>query len=561
MKQAAAYVRVSTDKQADEKTYETQIDEIKRKVEKDGHILSDQFIYLDDGWSGAYLERPALDQLRQDAREQKFNVLYVYDKGRLSRIFVHQEIVIEELLSYDIEFVSLHDINGSTPEEKVMGGVMGLFHEYERVKTAERFRLAKLNKVRHGNLLGYNPPYGYDYVPVQGKGSTKVNGYFVINEEEAKVVRMMYEWVGVEGISLREVIRRLYEKGIPPKKAKRATWTKGPIARLLSNETYVGRHHYNKREGVIPKNPSPASEKKYKNRHTNKTSRRLRDRSEWLEVKVPAIIEESLYRKVQTQLQHNARFSQRNKKHNYLFGGLVWCSCGAKRVGDGPAGKKYYRCTDRLHNFPLPAVCKVGGANVAVLDSIGWQKIAELLTNPNLIEKQIGRYSQKQVKKIGDKQNDNTIVRSLKLLEDEERRYVKMYGLGRISEAIYEEQIESVLKRRQDLQTKATEATDGQLEKFQNVDAQQMAKAFSGFVSKLDYEHKLFTVRKIVDKVIATKEEVTICGFIPTEKEVLHAINSNGRDRNIPNNGRGKVGLRAINRNSRLAQCRQVYTF
>jgi len=558
MKEAAAYVRVSTDKQADEKTYETQIDEIKRRAIADGNNLPDDLVYLDDGWSGAYLERPALDLLRQDAREGKFQILYVYDKGRLSRIFVHQEIVIEELQGFDVEFISLHDINGSTPEEKVMGGVMGLFHEYERVKTAERFRIAKLNKVRHGNLLGYNPPYGYDYVPVQGKGTSKVNGYFVINEEEAAVVRQMYQWVGVEGASLREVVRRLYDKGIPPKKAKRATWTKGPVSRLLSNETYVGRHHYNKNEGVIPKNPSAASENKYKNRHTNKTSRRARDRSEWLEVKVPAIIDENIFDMVQKQLKLNSKFAQRNKKHNYLFGGLVWCSCGAKRVGDGPNDKKYYRCTDRLHNFPLPTVCKLGGVNVAVLDSVGWQKIANLLTSPKLIEGQIERYSKKQERLATSDQGSEELKKALKLIDEEERRYVKMYGIGRMSEEIYEEQMGTIARRRLDLRKQQVKAEDDKLDKLQGIDSQQLSRAFSKFIKELSYERKLFTVRKLVDKVIATKEEVTICGFIPVssinqlEMVVLRASNSNGED-NTQLNFAEKVGLRASNRHRGLA--------
>lgn len=62
-------------------------------------------------------ECPSLDLMRQDAREKRFDILYVYDRGRLARKFVYQEIVIEELANLDITFKSLHDINGKTPEE------------------------------------------------------------------------------------------------------------------------------------------------------------------------------------------------------------------------------------------------------------------------------------------------------------------------------------------------------------------------------------------------------------------------------------------------------------
>ncbi|HUB94080.1 MAG TPA: recombinase family protein [Verrucomicrobiae bacterium] len=217
MLRAAIYARVSTELQKDEETVQTQLYETKKAIEDDGNSLLADCEYVDEGWSGAILERPQLDLLRQDACEKKFDIVYSLDMGRLARKFVHQEIVIEELRGFDIQFKSLHDINGETPEEQLMGNVMGIFHEYERVKIAERFRLGKLNKVRSGKLLGYEPPYGYDYIPIKGKGREKINGYFVVNEEEAHVVKMIFEWIGIECISIKEVIRRLYDLGIPPK--------------------------------------------------------------------------------------------------------------------------------------------------------------------------------------------------------------------------------------------------------------------------------------------------------------------------------------------------------
>ncbi len=566
MKRAALYARVSTDNQKDEQTVKTQLYEIREAIKADGCVLIEDCIYTDEGWSGAFLERPALDLLRQDAKLNKFDIVYVFDRGRLSRKFVYQEIVIEELGHSNVEFKSLHDVNGTTPEEQLMGSVMGVFHEYERVKITERFRLGKLNKVRGGNLLGYNPPYGYDYTPVKGKGTSKENGFFTINKREAEVIRMMYDWVGNEGISLREVIRRLYQMEIPPRKAKRATWTKGPVSRLLSNETYVGRHYYYKKEAVLPKNPSAANEKKYRHRHTNKTSRRLRDKEEWMMVKVPIIVDEALFNKVQKQIQLNAKFAQRNKRHPYLFGSLVWCICGAKRVGDGPDGKKYYRCTDRLHNFPLPTVCKEGGVNVTVLDAVGWQKISNLLTDPRLIKQQIQRYADKRIKSEQELLDGTKIKTNFKLLAEEERRYVKMYGQGLMSEDIYEEQMKSILQRRENLTKAQMEPAEDKVSKFRDVNLEQLAAGFKEFMDGLPFEDKLFTVRKIVDKIIATKEEVTIWGFIPVMEAVsvgkvsLHANDSYFRDSTIPNDD-GKVGLHAVNRYRRPAKRRQINPF
>jgi hypothetical protein len=334
-------------------------------------------------------------------------------------------------------------------------------------------------------------------------------------------------------------------------------------AKTLAKIWWRLAREYYKHEAVLPQNPQAKSEQKYKHRHTNKTSRKLRDKEEWLMVKVPAIVDEALFDKVQRQFKLNAKFAQRNKRHKYLFGGLVWCPCGAKRVGDGPDGKKYYRCTDRLHNFPLPTVCKEAGVNVTVLDAVGWQKIAELLADPMLIEEQISRYANKKLENGQESLNGNEIKQNLKLLDEEQRRYVKMYGQGLMSEEIYQEQIKNVLKRREELLKLQSKPHEDKLSKFRNMDLEHLAKGFNQFMSKLPFEGKLFTVRKIVDKVIATKEEVTIWGFIPametipSGKERFRAEDSNYWNSNIPNEG-GKVGLRAINRDCRVAKCWEV---
>jgi site-specific DNA recombinase len=534
MKIAAAYVRVSTDAQADEQTYQTQIDEVKLRAKSDGNALSTELIYLDDGWSGAILERPSLDRLRQDARERKFEVLYVYDKGRLSRVFIHQEIIIDELRSFGIEFISLHDINGSSPEEKMMGGVMGIFHEYDRVKIAERFRLAKLSKVRHGGLLGYNPPYGYDYVPVRGKGSLKVNGQFTINEEEARVVRMLMDWVGNEGLSLRQARTRLYEHKIPPKKHKNIIWTTGPLRRLLANETYIGKHYYNKSESCLPRSPKPKTEdNRYKNRHTNKTSRKSRPREEWLLIEVPSIVDRKLFAKVQKRLLLNKKFSRRNNsKNDYLLTGLVYCDCGKTRTGEGVNGHTYYRCTDRLSRFPLPRTCTRGGVSVKILDTLTWNQIEALLSSRVLLKQQAEKWIKSNSSQSIESESKR-IKDDLAQLLFEEKRYAKAYGEGIMSGSIYREQMESLIARRKTLLDRHKAATHEAAAK-PPIDATTLAAVALKVLSELSFDEKKAIVRQLVTKINVTQEEVTIWGNIPITPE-------------------SKVGLSAEHRPSRPA--------
>lgn len=67
---------------------------------------------------------------------------------------------------------------------------------------------------------------------------------------------MIFHWVGVEHSTAYAVVKRLYEQGIKPRKMKRDIWTKGPITRMLTNETYYkGEIYFNKTESVMPKKP------------------------------------------------------------------------------------------------------------------------------------------------------------------------------------------------------------------------------------------------------------------------------------------------------------------
>jgi site-specific DNA recombinase len=562
MLRAALYARVSTEGQKDEQTVKIQIAEIETAIKNDGNTLLEGCKYIDDGWSGAILERPSLDLMRQDAREKKFDILYVYDRGRLARKFVYQEIVIEELTNLDITFKSLHDINGVTPEEQLMGSVMGVFHEYERMKITERFRIGKLNKVRSGKLLGYQAPYGYDYIPIKGKGLEKINGKFVINEEEAKVVRMIFEWIGVECISIKEVIRRLYDMGIPPKKQKRDTWTNGPIHRMLKNETYTGKHFYYKSESVMTKNPTAKTTKKYQHRHSMKGSRKTRPRDEWLEVEAPRIISDELFLKAKAQIKSNGKLSQRFKKNPYLFGGLISCPCGATRTGEGQNGHFYYRCTDRLLKFPKPRTCFEAGVNVQVLDTVGWAKLCELMTDPALLQQQLDRYAEEKKLLAGQSPKKDELRMQLKALEQEERRYVKAWGLGTMSEAVYTDQMNSVARRRKELKDLLEKPEANKLAQLREIDLETSVEPFKQYLSNLGYEDKLFTVRKIVDKIIATKETVRICGKIPAyatsltvNKVGLDVEHSDTRDTTQANK-QEQVGLNAKYWDCWPAKCR-----
>jgi len=531
---AALLARVSTQGQEDEQTIDSQIDEIRERIKVDGHTLAEEFVFTDDGWSGDILERPRLDAMRDAAKDELFDILYAYDRGRISRKYVYQEIVLDELRSHNIQFVSLHDLNGETPEDRIAQGMFGLFAEYEKVKILERFRRGKLYKARNGQLLGYTPPYGYDYHKKVKEGSDVQNGFFTINEEEAAVVRLIFTWVGEEGIALREVIRRLYERNIMPRKRKQDAWTKGPVIRLCQNQSYVGDHYYNKSEAVLPRTRMD-DEVKYRKRV--KTGRIKKDRDEWFLIKVPPIVSRELFDKVQARLKQNQKYSQRNNKTNrYLVGGMIYCPCGKTRNGETSATHSYYRCTDRLSRFPLPRVCMERGISVGVLDAAVWAKLSELLKSPQMLQEQAERW----VEQSGGNSGDEAVKEAQKALEAielEEQRYAKALGEGIMSESIYKKCMASVRERKDTLQPLAK--SHAKPTPVRPIDAATLVSNTRELLDNLPFADKKLIVRELVTTVTATQKEVTICGQIPIPQDQ-------------------KVGLRASPRHRRPAQRRQI---
>ena len=527
MKRAAVYMRVSTAGQEKEETIGNQAMELRERIEADGHTLLPDCIYKDEGWSGTILERPDLDKMRTDASEKRFDVLYVYDRGRLARKFVYQEIVLEEILKHGIEFISLHDINGESSEEKLMGGVMGLFHEYERVKITERMRIGKIRKVKENKkLLGYIPRYGYNYHPRIKNGANSSDGYFSINKEQAKVVKMIFEW-SAEGISKYAIRNKLYTMGIPPLKGKKPHWSTSVIDRILRDTTYYGEHYYNKSESVETKNPR--TNEKY--RKTVKGSRIARPKEEWLMVRVDKIITKKLHDKVQIQLARNKKFSARNNsKNQYMVSGLIECPCGTARTGDPANNSLYYRCCDRLNNACGTRKCYERGVNVPVLDSLVWNNLKELLLNPELVFEQAKLWQaktsplEKQIERLRDR---------IEKLNEKQARYIKIYGDGDMSEQDYKTQKYEADAARAGLLNEIS----GIEQDIANKPSLPLDKLVDGvvkLVEDLDFADKQQIIRKIVTKVVATQKEVTVWGHIPVLATEQIGLNVKYRHRRSP---------------------------
>jgi site-specific DNA recombinase len=538
MKRAAYYARVSTARQEQEETIDSQVKEVEERIKQDGNVLLPHLKFVDDGWSGELLARPALDKLRDSARKREFEVLYVYDRGRLARKFAYQELVIEELTDIGIDFITMHDINAITAEEKVMQSMQGVFHEYERVKIAERMRRGKLGKTRDGKLLGYNPPFGYNYV----LKTRDKNGYFTINEDEADVVGKIFYWFGIKNYSMRSVIKKLYETKIFPRKRKREFWTKGPIIRLLKNESYIGRHYYYKSEAVIPQNPKDLNGK-YK--RIRKSSRKDRPKDQWILYKCPRIIDDDLFYKAQKQLELNRKYANRNKKHDYLLRGLVFCTCGTTRSGQIGGKNLYYRCASRIYNYPLPSKCHEPAINAGVLDDLVWEHVIKLVTNKERLVQQANRWLNPD--RFSDRIKDAEIGKlelELAKLDNEEKRYLQVFGAGLVSFDAYEQQMKDLKARRERLRNEISEQKERnhQANLYSKLNIGELCENALEKIQNWDFPRKEQLVRKIIDKIRTNQQIAVVKGFIPLEyKESNVAFKL--KDRNCRAPQRGKIHL------------------
>src|SRR5262245_28505497 len=210
---AAIYARVSSDQQAEAGTISSQVTALEGRVGQDGLALEQELRFIDEGYSGSTLVRPALERLRDAAADGAIDRLYVHSPDRLARTYAYQVLLVDELRRCGVELVFLNRPLGRSPEDDLLLQVQGVIAEYERAKIMERCRRGKLHAARRGSVSALAAaPYGYRYVTrLEGGGTARYD----IVPEQARVVQQVFAWVGQERCSIGEVCRRLLRLGVP----------------------------------------------------------------------------------------------------------------------------------------------------------------------------------------------------------------------------------------------------------------------------------------------------------------------------------------------------------
>jgi len=169
----ALYARVSSEQQATAQTIASQVAELRTRITADGLLIADEDIFLDEGYSGATLVRPALERLRDRAAGGGLERLYVHSPDRLARRYAYQVLLLDEWQRIGVEIVFLNYALGQTPEDALLVQVQGMIAEYERAKILERSRRGKRHAAQAGAVSVLSgAPYGYRYVGKHDGGGT-----------------------------------------------------------------------------------------------------------------------------------------------------------------------------------------------------------------------------------------------------------------------------------------------------------------------------------------------------------------------------------------------------
>lgn len=188
MRMAAIYARVSSEQQREEKTLGSQTASLIEFAKSQGLEAPAEWVFEDEGYSGATLERPGLERVRDLAAEGQIQVVLAYSPDRLSRKYAYQILLLEEFARQGVETLFVKAPQGDSAEDQLLVQCQRMIAEYERAQILERSRRGKRHRAQAGevSVLG-GAPYGYRYL----RKSEEAPAAYLVEATEARVVERM----------------------------------------------------------------------------------------------------------------------------------------------------------------------------------------------------------------------------------------------------------------------------------------------------------------------------------------------------------------------------------
>jgi len=437
-KKVACYVRVSTSSQAKDDKYSIpeQIDILKNICRKNNW---DYDLYQDLGISGETIEaRPRMIELLNNCKKGNYKKVLVVDQDRLTRNVRDLQFIKDIFIENNISLV----INGnildlSDEDDDFMSDIQGIFSKRERRLIAKRTSRGKHQKAKQGKIptSGFNIPYGY---------KLDENEKIIINEEEARIVRMIFKWIAEKGMSCYKIAEKLNSLGVPTRSKSfgkilklrvkneicEPKWTRSSVNHITRKELY------------------------YRNEYA------LGNRSKYyiepVYVDKKPIISRELFEKARSQATKNKSFHGRVSTAVYILTGKLRCKkCGYAYVGGRWHDKDgiyyyYYRDLGKKRK-EYPAKCQGGSVKKELVENIIKNDIKEFLSNPNILEKYLTNL------KGNRKENELADIKFQIIKNDSEMKklielYAEMFIPDPIQENVIKEKIKQTQEKARELQ-------------------------------------------------------------------------------------------------------------
>src|ERR1043166_159476 len=306
MRMAAIYARVSSEQQREENTIASQTASLIEFAKNHDLEVPREWVFEDEGYSGATLERPGLERVRDLAAEGHIQVILAYAPDRLSRKYAYQILLIEELARHGVETLFVKAPQGDSAEDHLLVQFQGMIAEYERAQILERSRRGKRHRAHSGEISVLSgAPYGYRY----RRKTDDAPAAYSVHEPEARIVQRIYEMYTVQGFSIGEITRQLNAESIPTRKVS-ARWERSTVWAVLRNPAYRGGACFGKtRASARTRVMRPQRRRRVTVPST--TVGHERPREEGIEIPVPALVTEESFARAQELLHQNKIRSRR----------------------------------------------------------------------------------------------------------------------------------------------------------------------------------------------------------------------------------------------------------
>src|SRR5436190_319203 len=482
---AAIYARVSSERQRQEEKIQSQTAGLRELAAARGLLVPEDLVFEDEGFSGATLQRPALERLRDRAAEGAFEVLLCHAPDRLARRYAYQVLLLEEFARGGAEVCFAQEPErGGTPEDELLRQFQGMIAEYERAQIAERTRRGKAHRARGGSqAVMSGAPYGYRDV----KKAEHCDAYWEIDELEAQVVREVFARYVDDGVSIGEIARWLSARGVRTRTGK-TVWDRSTVWAMLRNPAYRGQAAFGKTKTAERQRGPTRTTRARGERHGRRPARYDQPTEKWTLIAVPALVADETFELAQARLEDNKRFARRNTKQLTLLQGVLVCrQCGYScyRTSTRTTNKRisYYRCIGQDGWRHVGGrVCTSRPVRADELDALVWDAVRRLLEDPALVRAEIDR-------RLGALRAEHPATKRREALERDLARADA--AIARLIEA-YQEQLISLdeLRARTPALRKRQSALRAQLDALdaEPHDAEtylQLADTLEGFLGRL----------------------------------------------------------------------------